>query len=85
MGIPFVRRPVDRTELLVADEIALCGTLAELITVTSIEGVSLAKDPPLLSSIQKRFFDAVRNVDPHPFVERTLMASGRVETEPALV
>lgn len=85
MGVPFVRRPVDRTELLVADEIALCGTLAELITVTSIEGVSLTKDSPLLSSIQKRFFDAVRNVDPHPFVERTLMSARRVETEPALV
>src|SRR5262249_36557137 len=30
MGIPFVRRPIDRTELLVADEIGICGTITEL-------------------------------------------------------
>ena len=28
MKMPFIRRPIDRTELLVADEIAICGTLA---------------------------------------------------------
>ena len=71
MGIPFVRRPIDRTELLVADEIALCGTLAELIVATSIEGLALNAEAPLLSDLQARYFRAVRNIEPHPFVELT--------------
>ena len=75
MDIPFVRRPIDRTELLIADEIALCGTLAELIIVTSIEGLPLNAESPLLRSLQARFFDAVRNIDPHPFVELSVLST----------
>lgn len=30
LKIPFFRRPIDRTELLIADELCICGTLAEL-------------------------------------------------------
>ena len=69
LGIKCVRRPIDRTELLLADEIALCGTLSELVPVRSIEGQVLPGDSPLLSSLQRRFFDAVRGIDPHPSVE----------------
>lgn len=71
MGIPFVRRPIDRTELLVADEIALCGTLAELIVASSIEGLALNPETPLLSALQTRYYRAVRNIEPHPFVQLT--------------
>lgn len=73
MNIPFIRRPIDRTELLVADEIALCGTLAELILVKSIEGQPLNGESPILRSLQARYFRAVRNVDPHPFVELSVL------------
>jgi branched-chain amino acid aminotransferase len=69
MGIKFVRRPIDRTELLVADEIAICGTLCEVTVATSIEGLPLSEKSPILSAIQRRYLDAVRGVDPHPFVE----------------
>jgi branched-chain amino acid aminotransferase len=75
MNIPFVRRPIDRTELLVADEIALCGTLAELILATSIEGLPLNVEAPLLRSLQARYFRAVRNIEPHPFVELSVLTS----------
>lgn len=68
-NIPFVRRSIDRTELLIADEIALCGTLAELIVVKSIEGLPLNPAAPLLSALQARYFRAVRNTEPHSFVE----------------
>lgn len=77
MGISFVRRPIDRTELLVADEIALCGTLAELVIVSSIEGLPLNIEAPLLRSVQERFFRAVRNVEPHPFVELSALSPKR--------
>ena len=56
MNIPFIRRPIDRTELLVADEIAICGTLAELVLVKTIEGLPLNENSNLLRSLQDRFF-----------------------------
>lgn len=86
MGVPFIRRPIDRTELLMADEIALCGTLAELITVESIEGMPLNPGSPLLRSLQARYYLAVRDVDPHPAVELSVIGSrgplGREERRP---
>ena len=76
MGIPFVRRPIDRTELLIADEIALCGTLAELPLVKAFEGQPMSDDPRILSTLQKRYLDAVRGVDPHPVVELSYLPKG---------
>ncbi len=73
MDIPFVRRPIDRTELLIADEIALCGTLAELILVKSVDGMPLDPQAPLLRSLQDRFFRAVRNVEPHSSVDLSVV------------
>ena len=74
MDIPFVRRPIDRTELLVADEIAICGTLAELVLVESIDSLPLNPKSQLLRSLQDRFFRAARNIEPHPAVELTLVS-----------
>lgn len=77
MGIPFVRRPIDRTELLIADEIAICGTLAELILVRTIEGLPMSDEAPVLRSLQARYFNAVRNIEPHPFVELSVLTGKR--------
>jgi branched-chain amino acid aminotransferase len=66
MGIPFVRRPIDRTELLVAEEIGICGTITELILAQSIEGLPLSAESPILTALQKRYFAAARGTDPHP-------------------
>ena len=71
MNIPFIRRPIDRTELLVADEIAICGTLAELVLVESIDGLALNPNSQLLRRLQDRFFRAARNIEPHPAMELT--------------
>lgn len=73
MNIPFIRRPIDRTELLVADEIAICGTLAELVLVESVDGLPLNPESPLLRTVRTRFFRAARNVEPHPSVELTIV------------
>jgi branched-chain amino acid aminotransferase len=75
MNIPFVRRPIDRTELLVADEIAICGTLAELVLIKSIDGLPLNPKSRLLRSVQERFFRAARNIEPHPAVELSVMTA----------
>lgn len=77
LGIRFVRRPIDRTELLVADEIALCGTLSELTPVKSIEGQALPEKSPLLTSLQTRFFEAVRGERLHPFVDMSILPNSR--------
>lgn len=75
LGIPLLRRPLDRTELLVADEIAICGTLAELTLVHSIDNFKLDPASPFLRSLQRRYFEAVRGVKPHPSVELTALPS----------
>lgn len=74
LGITFVRRPIDRTELLVADELAICGTLAEIVPARSIEGHALPEGAPVLSALQHRYFAAVRGIDPHPAFELTRVA-----------
>jgi branched-chain amino acid aminotransferase len=73
LGVTFIRRPIDRTELLVADELALCGTLAELPLVNMIEGQSLPENCPILSALQTRYLKAVRGINPHPAVELSLL------------
>ncbi len=80
LDIPFIRRPIDRTELLVADEIAICGTLAELVLVKSIDGLPLNPKPQLLRSLQTRFFRAARNIEPHPAVELTFASRNASRT-----
>ena len=88
MGIPFVRRPIDRTELLISDEIALCGTLAELPLVKSFEGQALSGNSRILSVLQTRYLDAARGIDPHPAMEVTMLPppdgfNGREARDPA--
>ena len=68
LKINFVRRPIDRTELLVADELALTGTLTELVPVKAIDGFQMAP-PTILRTLQSRYFDAMRGVRPHQSVQ----------------
>ena len=71
LGIPFERRPIDRTELVIADELAICGTLAEVVQVKVIEGRPLPAKAPLLQALQASYFQAVRGIEPHPEIEMT--------------
>lgn len=75
LGIKFERRPIDRTELLVADEIGLCGTLHELPVAKSIERLPLSESSPVLCALQARYLDAVRGASPHAAVELTTLPS----------
>jgi branched-chain amino acid aminotransferase len=60
LQVPFIRRPVDRTELYVADEICLAGTLAELIPVKQIESFVLPKERPILERLADAFWRCAR-------------------------
>ncbi len=82
MGIAFVRRPIERTELYVADEMALLGTLAELTPVKSIDGFTFDPARPIVSALTRRYFAAVRGEEPHDCVD---LSCRRVRiAEPAL-
>ena len=37
LGIPVQERPIDRTEVYLADEVFLCGTGAQIVPVTSVD------------------------------------------------
>jgi branched-chain amino acid aminotransferase len=73
LSIPFVERPVDRTELLVADEIRLVGTLAELTPIARLDSYKLPDSSPLTDRIAETFWNAVRGVAAHPGVELTFI------------
>jgi branched-chain amino acid aminotransferase len=68
MGIPFERRPIDRSELYIADEMALAGTLVEVTPVRSIDGLAFGEQP-IVSALMRRYFAAVRAEEPHPRVD----------------
>jgi branched-chain amino acid aminotransferase len=68
LGIPFVRRPVERTELMVADEIASCGTLNDLVIVHAIDGRPLGP-ASVLTALNERYLDAASGARPHPAID----------------
>jgi|HigsolmetaAR202D_1030399.scaffolds.fasta_scaffold01168_6 Branched-chain amino acid aminotransferase/4-amino-4-deoxychorismate lyase len=69
LGIPFERRPIDRTELYIADEICLAGTLAELQPVLSVDGHECLGRTNFLTTLAERYRNAVKGIDPHPVVD----------------
>jgi branched-chain amino acid aminotransferase len=73
LDIPFVRRPIDRTELQVADELAIAGTLAEIVKVRRFEEFEMPRETPILDAISDRFWSAARQEDPHGAVDLTIM------------
>jgi branched-chain amino acid aminotransferase len=73
LAVPFIERPVDRTELHIADELRLVGTLAELTSVNRVDDYDLPASSPVTDSIAATFWNAVRGVAPHPAVELTFI------------
>jgi branched-chain amino acid aminotransferase len=67
--IEFIERPIDRTELYIADELCLVGTLAEIVPVKQIDDFTLPKETPVLNKISERFWSAVRGINPHPKID----------------
>jgi branched-chain amino acid aminotransferase len=71
LSIPFVRRPVDRSELYVADEMCIAGTLAELAVVRRVDYRKLPPETPVLAAVTDVFWDLVRSRRKVPGVELT--------------
>jgi len=64
LGITVVERSVDRSELLIADEVFLCGTAAKIAPVKRIEGYSLPTTRPITEKLRERLTAITENRDP---------------------
>lgn len=62
VGIKAVERPIDRTELYIADELFVVGTGAQVSPITEIDHrpVGDGQIGPVVKQIQKLYFDIVR-------------------------
>jgi len=61
-GVPVEERPIDRTELYVADEAFLCGTAMEVTSIVSVDHrpISGGKPGPITTSLASRYEAATR-------------------------
>jgi branched-chain amino acid aminotransferase len=54
MDIPVLERPVDKTELMIADEVFLSGTAARVTPVRRIESTDLSSHRPVMDRLRDR-------------------------------
>ncbi|MBF2021871.1 MAG: branched-chain amino acid transaminase [Hydrococcus sp. C42_A2020_068] len=64
MGIPVVERPVDKSELFIADEVFLSGTAAKITPVKRIESFELPQERPITDKLKEKLTAIVENKDP---------------------
>ena len=64
LGIPTVERPVDKTELLIADEVFLSGTAAKITPVKGIENYQLSTDRPITEKLKQKLIAITENREP---------------------
>jgi branched-chain amino acid aminotransferase len=69
LAIRFQRRPLDRSELAIVDEMCVAGTLSELAPAKRIEFRELPAPGPVLADIADVFWKAVRQQVSIPGVE----------------
>jgi branched-chain amino acid aminotransferase len=65
LSLPFERRPIDRSELYIADELALVGSLAEVTLVLGVDGNECSYRTQILQTLSERYRDAVKGIKPH--------------------
>lgn len=65
LGIAVEERPVDRTELYVADEVFICGTAAEITPVTSVDRYPVGNGEigPITKRLERAYEAALRGTD----------------------
>ena len=64
LGIPTIQRPIDKSELFIADEVFLCGTAAKISPVKQIETFKLSSHRPLTETLKDKLFAITENKDP---------------------
>ena len=64
MGIPTLERPVDKSELFVADEVFLSGTAAKITPVRRVESTDMPGQRPIMNAIRDRLTAITEGRDP---------------------
>jgi branched-chain amino acid aminotransferase len=64
LDIPVIERAIDKTELLIADEVFLSGTAAKITPVRKIEGYELPGDRPITDKLREKLTAITENRDP---------------------
>ena len=65
LGVEVIERPIDRTELYVADEVFTCGTAAEITPIVSVDKYEIGTGEigPLTHALERVFSDVLRGKD----------------------
>ena len=75
-GMVLERRPIERSELMTADECAVAGTISELTLIEEIDGVHYDQSG-ILADLRQSYLDVMRGRRALPGVElRALIRSG---------
>jgi branched-chain amino acid aminotransferase len=64
LGIDCVERPIDKSELLIADEVFLSGTAAKITPVKRLENYEFPKDRPITEKLRHQLTAITENRDP---------------------
>ena len=64
MGIPTLERPVDKSELFIADEVFLSGTAARVTPVRRLETTDLPAQRPVMERLRERLTLITQGRDP---------------------
>ncbi|BAZ42167.1 branched-chain amino acid aminotransferase [Calothrix sp. NIES-4101] len=64
LGIKVVERPIDKSELFIADEVFLCGTAAKVLPVKQIENFTLPETRPVTEKLREKFTAITENREP---------------------
>jgi len=66
MGVEVVERPIDRTELYLAEEIFFCGTGVQIAAITKVDHRPIGSGQlgPITAKLRKIYFDVVRGNNP---------------------
>tara|TARA_Y100001978_G_C23669493_1_gene422947 strand:- start:705 stop:1619 length:915 start_codon:yes stop_codon:yes gene_type:complete len=71
-GINVIERPVDKTELFIADEVFLTGTAAKITPIKKIESTNLIGNRPLMNKLKSKLIEITegRSTDYDSWVTR---------------
>ncbi|MCJ2542272.1 branched-chain amino acid transaminase [Thermostichus vulcanus] len=64
LGIPTQERPIDKSELFIADEVFLTGTAAKITPVRQIEQYQMPANRPITEQLRQKLAAITENRDP---------------------
>ena len=73
LGIPVRETRIDRSQILAADEVFLCGTGVQIAPVTEIDGraIGAGRPGPIAMALQRRYLEVMRGEVPEHAAWRT--------------